>query len=132
MPKYDPVERRFLKALSAGYDPSSQFAYQVKENWKHASKSYFEHIARELNPDQANIWFNPGGNAVSGDIAMQVWKNGVGFHLFGNLDFKFFTIRKIEKMGDYIGRRNYNLTHEQMKKEPLLDMCKQALGGALG
>ena len=129
--KKNAVEQRFLKALSAGYDPGSEFAYQVKENWKHASKSYFEHIARELNPDQANVWFNPGGNAVSGDIHMQVWKGGLGFHLFGDLDLKFFTIRKIEKMGDYTGRRNYSLPYDQLSEEKLLDMCYFTLQGGL-
>jgi len=128
-------DKRFLAAVSAGYDPGSEFAFQVKENWKHASKQYFESIVRDLSPEKANVWFSAGGPACSGDIHMQVWKNNRGLHIFGNIDGlasggePWFVCRTIKYMGDYYGGANTILRKPGMEREALLFILRKALVG---
>jgi hypothetical protein len=107
-------EEAFLHALEKGYDHGSEGDWAVKENWKRVSKQYFKLIAEQLELDQSNVWFNPGGNAVSGDIHLQGRKGEKLFHLFGDLDIHFFVLRSIKDFSDYTGGPNTNIEDKDM------------------
>jgi len=130
-------EDAFLLALVKGYNPGSEYAWAVKENWKLVSKSYFREIAKKLDvleyPLGYNVWFNAGGSAVSGDIHLQAFDEKVnkGFHLFGSLELYCnlgFCIRTISKLGDYQGGQNMWLSAESMRKAELLAITRRYLG----
>lgn len=119
------IESGFIHAVEAGYPSGKEYAREVKENWKHVSKGYFSMVGRDLNLDYMNVWFNPGGIAVSGDINLMGMKDGSGFHLFGNLEFGF-TLRSAKSLTDFSGGRNYTI--KDLSEDALIAAIHDVLG----
>lgn len=124
-------EDAFLLALMKGYDPDSRDAWAIKENWKRVSKAYFNSLAKDLQLDQFNVWFNAGGPAVSGDINLMGRKGERFFHLFGNLDVNFFTIRRAKGVEDWSGEGNRVLEDRDLRKEDLMAIIRRNYIGKL-
>lgn len=123
------IESNFLHTVEVGYPAGREYAHEVKENWKHVSKSYFSMLARDLDLDQSNVWFNPGGIAVSGDIDLMGMKDGCGFHLFGNLA-SGFAVRSAKSLTDFSGGLNHKI--DDLSEDNLLTVIRDVLGVAEG
>ena len=119
------IESNFIHAVEVGYPAGYPYAPEVKDNWKHVSKAYFSMLGRDLTLDSMNIWFNPGGNAVGGDINLMGMKDGAGFHLFGNLECGF-TVRSAKSLTDFTGGVNHPI--KDMFEDNLIVVIRDILG----
>ena len=120
-------EEAFLVALLKGYDPEDHNAPLVKENWKRVSKAYMSDIASQLSLDACNIWFNSNSPTESGDINLMGGKGDRFFHLQGNADGPFFTIRKCQSMTDLAIGWKRSLDDRTLPKLALLDELRRHL-----
>jgi len=120
-------EQAFLKALLIPYDENSPALFAIKDHWKRISKSYFEHLARSLGFDAANVFFiGSQSDGSSGTCHMQGMKGRFGIHLKASLT-DGCTINRITGLGKAEVITLIQLTLEDMKEEPLTYIIRHVI-----
>ena len=119
---------KYLKKLSELLLSNINLSYNddAKKEFKKVDKKAMKELATILKLKKIDVYFNPGGIAVSGDLhLMGMWNNDTGIYISMNKDFPTASwgqvlYRTIKHMKDYTGGTNNYLNYEDLASEEKL------------